>query len=446
MFLREIACGPLALIRVLESLDRPLSDEEAERLVDEAGEKVIDMLRLKELAEQHGMHALGLAVAPEHLRQMGQRAIVHLNGVGFLPVLEYVSDGMVVAYPASPPGVLPDDLFAKWFGAEGKALLISNEPLTPIRLGLRAIGSNAEKPRSPHLRLERSMIAVGRIHRRNWNASLTLTNDGDEALEIKKVETNCSCFTASPHKQRLEPGESTELHTKGTQEALGGFLYSVEVYTNANEGSPIRIPVRGYLEQPAVFVPPVAFFTDLLPEQKAESEVRLELPRRINHSDLKLVVPNGDSFAAEIVEREQGVGLRLHWAGASVPGVYSGNLELRVGDAKDAVATRMPWTVQVVPSVIVYPPSLWIEMGPGGTWNRQLTIESRRDLVGDPSLCWSKEEAGKAIKTKLVKDGDHTVRVTLIGEMGKNPEQITLTVMIGKDQVSVPVRMCQTRP
>src|SRR5262249_30211718 len=51
MYLREIACGPLALVRLLQEFDLPLAEDEADRLLAEAGDKGIDLLRLKELAE-----------------------------------------------------------------------------------------------------------------------------------------------------------------------------------------------------------------------------------------------------------------------------------------------------------------------------------------------------------------------------------------------------------
>src|SRR5205823_5070246 len=47
MFLKEIACGPLALMKLLQDFGVPLGEDEAEDLLAEAGDKGIDMLRLK---------------------------------------------------------------------------------------------------------------------------------------------------------------------------------------------------------------------------------------------------------------------------------------------------------------------------------------------------------------------------------------------------------------
>ena len=136
MFLREIACGPLALIAVLADLGIPLSPDKIETLLAEAGSKGIDMLRLKELAEGHGLHGLGVMVSPSELRGMNQHAIVHMNGVGFAAQVGFVSGGVRVVYPLQAPGILPDQAFEKNFGQTGYALLLSRSPLKAENLGL----------------------------------------------------------------------------------------------------------------------------------------------------------------------------------------------------------------------------------------------------------------------------------------------------------------------
>ena len=397
------------------------------------------MLRLKELAEQRGMHALGVSVSPKGLRQLGQRAIVHLDGVGFLPILGWVRQGVIVAYPLSAAGVLPDDLFARSFGKEGKALLISNKPLDPTRLGLPA-ASEEEQPQGPRLRPGRSLLAVGRLHRKEWEASLTLTNDGSQPLEIKEIKTNCSCFTASVDRKKLGPGESTPLRAKGTQNQSGGFTYAVMIETDASVGSPLRIPVRGYLEQPVAFNPPTVFLREVLAAEKAEAEVQIELPRRMNWSSLRLAVPTDGSFTAEVVRREQGAALQVHWAGAMQPGIYRGEIEVSAMEAKDAVVAKLPCTVEVVPAITAFPPSLCIDEPVGSPWKRRVSIASRQDLVGTPSYRWLDEAASKAIHTEVTKDNTRSLRVNLSGKVPASGKPMSLTICIGEKSVSVPVR------
>ncbi len=440
MFLKEIACGPLALMRMLDAFGKPFSPEEAEQLVDEAGDKGIDMLRLKELAEQRGLHALGVAVSPEKFRQLGQRAIVYLDGVGFVPVLGFTSGGVILAYPLTPAGVLPDDLFAKSFGSEGKALLVSDKPLNPDRLGLPALETVEEKSQGPRLRAGRSILAVGRLYRMNWEASLTLTNDGNEAVEIKGIKTNCPCFTAAVDRKTLAPGESTPLRAKGTQDQAGGFTYAITIETNEGERSPLRIPVRGYLERPVTFSPPMVAVREVLPGEKAETEIQVELPRRMNLAELKLTAPKEGALTAELVRREQGAALLVHWAGAKEPGFYRGEFEVRAVDAKDAVAAKLPFVIEVVPPITASPPSLRIEGSAGSPWTRLLSIESPRDFAGTPSVRWVPEEAGKAIQTTVTKDGARVYRIKLSGTLPANRVPLALVVVVGDKSVSIPIR------
>jgi hypothetical protein len=438
-FLQEIACGPLALIRVLQELGKPLSEEEAESLVDEAGEKGIDMLRLKQLAEQHGVHALGVAISPHGLRQTGQRGIVFMDGVGFVPVLGYENDGFVVAYPLAPAGVLPDDLFARSFGKEGKALLLSDKPLVAARLGISAV-PNEEKPSGPRLQAGRSILAVGRLHHKDWEASMTLTNEGSEALEIEEIKTDCSCFQAWVDNKKLAPRESTRLRAKGTQNQPGGFRYAIIIGSNGNERSPLRIPVRGYLEQPVAFDPPSVFLREVLAGAKADTVVKMELPRRMDGANLKVAAPKDGSFTAEVVGEDQGAALRVHWAGAKQPGIHRAEIVVSATEGKDAVAAKLPCAVEVIPTITVFPPSLCIDDSGGKSWTRRLSIDSRRDLIGTPSLRWSAEGEAKAAQTEVGREGARSLWVRMCGTVPANRELATLTISIGDQAVTVPIR------
>lgn len=177
MFLREIACGPLALLAVLRDLHVTLTPMEIDEHLAEAGSQGIDMLRLKHLAEARGLHALGVEVAPEQLRRLNRRAIVHLNGIGFAAVLGFVPGGVEVVYPLQSRGVIPTSVFDSAFGKQGIALLIDSEHLDPLKL--RLTDRPVDGPSGPRLRLSRRILAAGRIHRKDWETAITIFNDGD---------------------------------------------------------------------------------------------------------------------------------------------------------------------------------------------------------------------------------------------------------------------------
>lgn len=162
-------------------------------------------------------------------------------------------------------------------------------------------------------------------------------------------------------------------------------------------------------------------------------------------SSLKLKAPKELPLAAELVRREHGAAIQLHWAGAKQTGIYRGEFEVIAVDAEDAVAARLPWAVEIVPAVTAFPPSLCVEAPVASPWTRRLSIESRRDLIGAPSLRWSEEATGKAIQAQVTKDSARVFRVELSGKVPEGREQEALTIVIGDQSISVPIRFFQAR-
>lgn len=257
-FLREIACGPLALIAVLQAQGTLLTPEQMDRIVAVAGSRGTDLLQLKELAESHGLHALGIEVSTSKLRTLGQTAIVHVNGIGFVAVIGYTEDGLRVVYPNRPPGIVPDDLFERAFGKPGKALLVTRAPVSTEQFA----SAPPARAKGPLLRPAKSMLPVGRVYTRDWQASLTIHNEGDELLSIKAIKSSCPVIKATVDQADLLPGQSTELRVNGTQTSLGSFICDLSLETNATGAQFARVPVRGYLEQAVAFEKPAVALND----------------------------------------------------------------------------------------------------------------------------------------------------------------------------------------
>jgi hypothetical protein len=362
LFLKEIACGPIALMAVLQAFGVSLTEEEADGLLAESGDKGIDLLRLKELAERHGLHALGVATSTEGLRRLGHRAIVHLNGVGFAAVTGFTPEGVILTKPLEPAGVLPDDLFARAFGKEGKAILVSHLPLSPDRLGI-AKSDDSAPPAGPSLRMAKNMLTVGRLHRRGWKAELVISNEGTELLRIKQVTASHSCLKASVERDRLASGESTVLRAEGTHGRLGPMTYFIQLETNEPGASMQRIPVRGYAEAPVCFVTPTVLFRSLLPKQAAEAEIEFDVPAGVAISRLRVKKAGESMFVAELKKGVRGPILSVRWNGSDRVGWHHSSVEVVSGDEKDAIAAALPCAAEVVSGVEVFPPSLVIGNG-----------------------------------------------------------------------------------
>jgi hypothetical protein len=314
MFLQEIACGPLSLIAVLQDLAVPLTSDDIEGLLAVAGTHGTDLLQLKDLAEKYGVNTLGVMVTTDKLRQLGQRAIVHLDRVGFAAVTGYFPDGMKVVYPLKPPGIVPDDLFAKSFGQNGYALLLSRRALLPQALGVAP--APAPRIEGPVLELRKNSLSVGRINSYGWEGFLSYRNSGTEPLEISGVDSSCACMTGTVDKIRLLPGETGTLHAVGEQRSIGKFRYSFTMKTNQGDPKEVKIPVQGYVEYPVAFDKPGWVVSGLLSNRPTALEVPLDLSPGIDPESLDVQTsPNGPLAAFIVRPLGQAPGLRVQWKG-----------------------------------------------------------------------------------------------------------------------------------
>jgi len=82
--LKEMACGPLAVIAVMNHLNgTSLAPEAAEAILTTGAFSGTNFLQLKNLLESHGLHVLGVDIEASQLKKLGYPAIVHINDTGF---------------------------------------------------------------------------------------------------------------------------------------------------------------------------------------------------------------------------------------------------------------------------------------------------------------------------------------------------------------------------
>ncbi len=389
MFLREIACGPLALLAVMRELGIQLSPDKTEEILGEAGSKGIDMLRLKELAETHGLHGLGVSVSLSELRSLNHHAVVHMNGVGFVAVVGFVSSGVRVVYPLQPAGILPDHAFERAFGQTGYALLLSPSPLNAEKLGLAP--ARVKRPEGPHLLLSRRVLPVGRVHRTDWETSITISNDGTESLRISEIKALCTCMSASVAKSELRPGEVTELRALGKEMLPGSFTAYVELHTNEAENAIHKIPVRGYLEQPVGFSQPAVLFENHLASQPFEFDVGLDVPPTINPRDLAIRISDDGPLQAKIVQRASGQHvLALSWLGENRTGWYRFRVDVFAGRLDGSAIAPFHVAVQIIPVVDLFPPSVAVSEDEWKSgWSRRVRCRFQRPFDGSWHVDWS---------------------------------------------------------
>lgn len=370
-FLKEIACGPLALIAILNDFGRRISPEDIDKLIAEAGNEGIDMLRLKRLAEARGLYALGAVMSPEVLKKTGQKAIIRSNKVGFAAVTGFVPDGFVVASPLRSPGIIPNDIFAKSFGSKGPVLLLSETPLTPEQFGLEK-PDTANKRSGPNLVLSRSLVSVGRIHRSKWKASLSISNDGTDALEIKSLKPSCPCFSAKVEKNHLLPNESTVLHLDGEVKLYGGFTYELAIETNQKNGPRVEVPVRGFVEQPVGFAKPAVTLLGVSVGKAFEAEVELDIPSNIDAERLKILTVGPEGLEVQIqIRKTKERFLTLRSSGVKQPGLQTWQINIYADNDEKIIRSVFYLTCDILPGIDLLPKSASLsDKEFNSEWNR----------------------------------------------------------------------------
>jgi len=75
-------------------------------------------------------------------------------------------------------------------------------------------------------------------------ASFTLTNDGNEPLIISSANASCGCTNLTYSKDPILPGKSITISVTYNAAALGNFVKTITVRTNASD-QPIVLKISG---------------------------------------------------------------------------------------------------------------------------------------------------------------------------------------------------------
>ncbi len=110
----------------------------------------------------------------------------------------------------------------------------------------------AEEPGpAPVLFLSEPNIDLGRFRESILiNHSVTVKNEGQRDLQIKALQGNCPCISASADKTALKPGDSTMLTISFKPQSRGGTQQkAITIYSNDPRNPVQRISVLAYIEE-----------------------------------------------------------------------------------------------------------------------------------------------------------------------------------------------------
>jgi hypothetical protein len=218
--------------------------------------------------------------------------------------------------------------------------------------------------------------------------------------------------------------------------------------TNESESPLIRIPVRGYAESPVGFGQPTVFFRGLRPGQQAEAEIELDLPTGLDASELRVKTPATVPLTVEVRSATRGPVLVVRWTGLAQPQWVHAEVEITANLSEDAIPARLPFTVQVMPALEVFPPSvvLGATAEDAETWKRVLRVESCQPLAREPEVKWGDSRLEAVASVTITKNSVSAYSIELTGNTAelekKSLMSTTLTVTIAPGMaIVVPIRI-----
>ena len=107
-----------------------------------------------------------------------------------------------------------------------------------------------ELAKAPQLRVQYSTLDFGRLRPNTASVrEIQFYNTGKKELDIKSLQGNCTCVTASAEKTSIKPGESSLIKISlNPQDRKGSLQKSVTIYSNDPQNPVQRITFSGYVD------------------------------------------------------------------------------------------------------------------------------------------------------------------------------------------------------
>ena len=104
--------------------------------------------------------------------------------------------------------------------------------------------------KAPQLRVQYSTLDFGRLKPNTASVrEIQFYNTGKKDLDIKSLQGNCTCVTASAEKTKIKPGESSSIKISlNPQDRKGSLQKAVTIYSNDPQNPVQRITFSGYVD------------------------------------------------------------------------------------------------------------------------------------------------------------------------------------------------------
>ncbi len=213
--------------------------------------------------------------------------------------------------------------------------------------------------------------------------TFTVTNTGDQTLEITNVRPSCHCTTAGGWTHRIEPGQTGVIPVE-FDSALnnGNVTKTVEVYSNARNQPRLMLILRGVVWKPIDITPATAFIS--IPPDSTNRESTTV--RIVNQTDTPMTLSQpasaNSNFTAALKETKPGKEFELvitaepPFAAGNVPGTISMQSSLT-----NSPLVHVTVFARVTPAVQVSPPQFFLSGLPGRWFTNRVSIRGNNALV-----------------------------------------------------------------
>ena len=229
--------------------------------------------------------------------------------------------------------------------------------------------------RSPRFSCDCTSRELGLLHPDvKQETQFAIRNTGNATLVISDISTSCGCAKVRLSQRRIEPGKEAIMFL----EILASKTGPRSAFVKMNTNDPLN-PISSFSaewtigEQVGFSIPRIlASFSQKVHELNIEFYV---IPKW--RKDWKYLFESKSKDLPFTVEATQGD--KTHTFVAKLvhlePGVFEG--VLKIVDADFMVLTELPWTINVIPSLRVYPDILEINMNRDAPRNVSLVVEAR---------------------------------------------------------------------
>lgn len=148
----------------------------------------------------------------------------------------------------------------------------------------------------PHAVLESREINLGHIAtsvNKELEASIRILNQGNSILKLGKISTSCGCTVVKPPNGSIAPGGSESVAIKVKSGVEPGPRQSIVTITTNDPAMPgIELPIRWFIDMPAMFDPTRLDFGKLRPAQRSTRRVALTLKGDLRSASIRAVSDN----------------------------------------------------------------------------------------------------------------------------------------------------------